>query len=611
MDKEKSSKTECETEPARERIVRTSDDSRKREHRDSDGFWDLGKPTPRVYEKPEFSDASLSTTSIENVADHPSNSPILPEKITERASNYGKNRIVNTINGSRISIGSYNRHSHRKGTDRGSFGGAPVRSESILCETYDKSEDKTTDPLIHRIDVRRREPSAEFYSRFRSDAFRSHRTPCPGPDRDSWQIAQFFSFIPQYAHMSRAQLESYYRIRECIRNEKYPQCDLSYLQLYIFEIINLPDEIPPSEGVRILANIWLAYRVQHPRLDGYLCEWLPDYCMLHDLPMPEVLFPIVPEVTPKSQFKEFFFNGVLPKRLDIAASTLIETVSDYDYRTSRYYADNKNVYDKMIPAAVAAVIEQAIASERGVFAGEKIYKITRESYSGAIISSEIKRTLEIEFSSFTRQAASRQTVTSWVKYSENMVRRIVGVKAKLGVNAPLTADAAIIEKFFMPHIPVGARSVPKEDEYMPRDYAKLYEAEKTGFDFDEALLIETSSWANTSRLTGESYDEAEQAEQVEQAERLEETPAHENDEPEKTEVKTEASLEREGLSYALEGEFSIFCRGKNIFEGDLADKINTLFLDVIGDVVLVAGNEGYELIEDYREDVEAWLNQTK
>ncbi len=64
---------------------------------------------------------------------------------------------------------------------------------------------------------------------------------------------------------------------------------------------------------------------------------------------------------------------------------------------------------------------------------------------------------------------------------------------------------------------------------------------------------------------------------------------------------------RTGLRAAMEGGFRAFCRERGLYEGDLADRINAVFLDCLGDVVLEADGTGFRFIEEYREDAEEWL----
>jgi hypothetical protein len=71
--------------------------------------------------------------------------------------------------------------------------------------------------------------------------------------------------------MNDKQQNFYLYVRDSIRNGDFMNAELSYILLYVFEIINLPHRIPPETGVRLLSDIWLNYRNRHPRLDVFLC----------------------------------------------------------------------------------------------------------------------------------------------------------------------------------------------------------------------------------------------------------------------------------------------------------------------------------------------------
>jgi hypothetical protein len=435
--------------------------------------------------------------------------------------------------------------------------------------------------------------------------------------------------------MSLAQITFYKAVRESIIRGEYPECDLSYVLLYIYEIINLPDMIPADEGVQLLANIWLGYRKMHPRRDSYLCEWLPDYCMIRGLSLPESLYPLLPEIVPKAQFKEFYFSVSTSAPTSTAshvnstelpfilAETLVEISSDYDYRSAKYYKENKVAYDTLIPASLSHVMHEAQIAGRGMFVSDRIYKITRDSYAGAVASSGIKRWLDIEFTSFTRRADTRDRVTALVKYAENKLRVVLGIKAKLTPGEVDPADARIIDTFFDPIIPAAAK-IRAEDRYMPSDYMKNYESEDSGFDFTAASEIERTSWSNTALLTGEDelIPEAELPEAPEIPGQLstegyfEEhtaqadgaSPASPRDSGEKS---GKDDIVRLGVKSALDGTFAKFCRERSLHEGDLADRINNVFIDVLGDIILEDRGSGYELIEDYREEMSEWLKMQK
>jgi len=673
--------TEADAPSTEEKLVRTGEriEAEKRD----DNFWDLGSPKPRVYEKPVFRSHSVGVTDVSAPDPEPvpgertaASERIVKDEIPRReldgfdvggtrtpgaqSNREGSaGRVIRTAEGYRsVQTGSYRRHTPRSPLSRSgnsSGGAAQERRKSPGSQVV-----KTYSPggaLIRTVTVRTWESDTEFYNRFLTDAARSHSTPYTGPS-DGLSPVPYTSFVPQYAHMSMAQLEYYRYVRESVRHGRTPPCDFPYILLYIYEIINLPELIPPEEGVRQLAALWLGYREAFPRLDGTLCEWVPDYCLIHGVSLPESLDPILPRIVPKAQLKEFYLDR---RTGDPAAfaRVVIENSSDYDFRNSRYYPDHRDAYERHIPAAVGAALEAGAAAGTGIFALDRTYRMTRDSYVGAVAASSVKRRIDLEFVSFTRRAETRGTVTAAVKYAENRLRAVLGVKAKLGTDGVSEEDAARIDAYFLPMLPTKEQiRRKKEDAYMPPDYLKNYEAETSGFDPDAAAAIEAESWANTSRLTGEDYGDADpsvpdDADLVPEAEgslstedlsamdlsamdlsamdlsamnpsaedpsikNMEETevPAvpdlpenAEKPEEHKEEPPEEDSAPiREGLRAAMDGRFRSFCRERGLYEGDLADRINAVFLDCMGDVVLETDGTGFRFIEDYREDAEEWL----
>ena len=628
---------EVDSLSAVDRVSRTSDVPEREEP--SDSFWNLGKPKPKVYAKPDFAGHSLTVTDVAGADPEPEKVPvktasaerILPREEFEakHGASGSSGRVVNTVDGYRaVPTSDYRRRSVTGRQTHAAPKKDPVKKRVMNPEDSLVRSYRPEGFLIDKIDVRRWESEVEFYGRFTADARLSHAASPVNPPDTRITPEPFFSYVPQYAHMTAKQVESYRWIRENIRLGRTPSCDLPYILLYIYEIINLPDVILPENGVKLLTRIWLGYRKSIPRLDSLMCEWFADYCMIHAQPMPEEIVPILREIVPKAQFKEFYLN-LRENELPEIGRILIEVSSDYDFRGSRYYSPNRDAYEEHIPKAVAAATQTQLKEKRGVFAFDRTYKMTRDSYCGAIVSSGIKRRIDLEFRSFTRRADSRDQVTGLVKYAENRLRQVVGVKAKLGVDGISAEDMAIIDAYFAPMIPEKKQKRPAEDAYMPADYMKNYESEDSGFDFSAALAIEQESWVNTSRLTGDEFQETPAVPEYEpdvpvtvegEISGDEEIPVTELPEPadappipETNDTQTEETTEsademiRAGLRAALDGRFRAWCRENNLYEGEMADRINTVFLDELGDVVLEDGGSGFTLIEDYREDVEQWL----
>ncbi len=586
----------------------------KNKRYDDDDFWDLGETRRKVYQKPSFSDKPIENTLIQQKSEQTGG--VSRESIPPAAKNDGQ-----------FSSKLYQRAADRTEIPTASYGGRQVRTSRYQASRPESAravqnranealrnaktikEYDCSGLLIRHVEIKPWAANVQFYQRFAAEAEIFH-----GKTGSPCDAVEFFAYVPQYSKMNDKQQNFYLYVRDSIRNGQYISADLSYLLLYIFEIINLPHLIPPEEGVRLLSDIWLNYRDRHPRLDVFLCEWMADYCLIHGVPLPRRLTPLLSGIVQKAQFKEFYLDLLPDNSMASLAKILLEFSSDYDYRRSRYYKGNEEAYEEKLSSVLAAVLQLAHDEKRGIFAFEKKYRQTRDAYCGAVTPAEIKRRIDVEFYSFTRPLETREIITNLVKYAENQLRLTLKIKAKLGVGDLDPRDREAIDRFFAPMMPKKrGRSAAAEE-----DYLKLYEAETTGFDFEAASEIEQMSWDNTNKLTAAEVNSAE----VDFAEpkpaeneitrpepaAMEEQPQEIRTESHTSESNTNDTAEKECLRAALDGSFRRFCHDHGYFADDMASKINELFLDIIGDIVLAEENGDYQLIEDYREDVTEWLN---
>lgn len=604
-----------------DKVVRAKD---RREEHGGEDFWDLGSPKERKYKRPNLSEKSLTPADVfaENKDDTVARTS---EKIPPRVSQ-NENYPSQTMNPFTSLKPQYRTSSYKRKPPVRQSAPQPIQKPSVEPpKVYEKHG-----ALISKITVESWSGETDFYTRFALDAEKSHLAKPQRPDEEM-KPAQFYSLVPQYSHMTGAQTEYYRRLREFWRHGKHPDCDSAYVMLYIFELLNL-NSVDKSEIARALSTVWLGYRERMPRLDSYMCEWLEDFCMINDLPLPNELFSHISEIAAKAHFKEYYFDALLSEDAlatqnhntrTLAAKALIYCYSDYVFSASKYYGENREKYEKYIPLAVSAVLDEGLKQKNGIFKCDKSYKVVVDTFIGCAVSSDKKKRVKIEFTSFLRGIETREYVTALVKYSENALRRSLGIKAKLGVKSLDEWTTAIVDSFFAPLMPKEKVKKPADEMYMPDGYLKNYEAETSGFDFDTAAEIERLSWANTARLTA-SEDEEKPAATDEAAEEdgisldgeissdiydvhdgdnvdnKEENP-QETDET--AEEPTDGDFMRSAVTAALEGRFREWAKESGYYEGEAQDRVNTYFLDIIGDVIL----EDFTFIEDYREDIEEWM----
>lgn len=470
--------------------------------------------------------------------------------------------------------------------------GAKLVSASSLKSPKSTSRDYSHSPLLYRVCVYPWPQKYNFYQRFCYDAerfFAVRGQDCPRAD--------YFSYIPQYAQLSTDQMRWYLWFRERVRHGEYPDdVDFPYILLLIYEIINLPHKLPPEKGAEQLSGIWLAYRKLHPELDKYLSEWMCDYCLVHEIPLPQSLTSILPAIIRRASFKEFYIASLPSQGEEIALSpkALLAAASDYNYTLNKYYADNKAAYDDFIPKAVAYAARAAGISPTP--STMRRAKTERDAFCGSLCAQTVKRRIVVEYYSFARSYEMRSHITAAAKAAENLLRRSLKIKSRLNVS---NADTEIVRhvQAYAASVLVTERSPKKIAENT--SYERYYDAPTTGIDFELSHKIEEESWENTARLTEEVEEIAAPVPEVTPAP----TPAEESEEE-------LSPAMRELLTALLSGEsLTEWCRRQSTRQDpqSLADTLNEMAADRIGDIILESDGDNWTLIEDYREDIASWI----
>ncbi len=460
--------------------------------------------------------------------------------------------------------------------------------------------------LIKHVEVSAWNNRFNFYENFLTDAKRLwNRT------AEKCEHTPFFSYIPQYSQLKYAQMKWYLWWRENVRGGVYLKSDFCYILLYIYEILNCTDLISPEIGVIKLCDIWLNYRGNHRRLDRYMAEWLCDYCLINKLPCPTArLKPILAEIGEIASLKEFYMDFSDADNL----SNSILGYSAHDFKKSRYVTDeNREIFERHMGGAVKAAAELILSKPEDCELIGTDYRVTRVSYESALCSYSAKRSVAVEYTSYTRSPKFRFIATDIVKYCENRIRAALGVRPRLKAEGLSDALKSHIDRYFSANLPVPKKqSQPAENTRVP-EYEKLYEPTVTEFSLSHALEIEKNSWDTTERLTSAFEDEA----PIEEISKPAEKTA-----PEVTDIPPAAD-EFHSLILTLDKEYIEVLRA--VYSGDrkgftaavnrigalpdgVIDKINETAFDLIGDIIIEPYEDTYRIIPDYEGELTKWLN---
>ncbi len=100
---------------------------------------------------------------------------------------------------------------------------------------------------------------------------------------DYLSAEEFYCFFPTYCAMSDKQLRTYFSWRTGVRNGVAEEISVSYVYLYIYELLSLIGAKDPLNAYNKILNFYKAYRVIDTRLDAYLPTWLKDFIIYYNL----------------------------------------------------------------------------------------------------------------------------------------------------------------------------------------------------------------------------------------------------------------------------------------------------------------------------------------
>lgn len=309
----------------------------------------------------------------------------------------------------------------------------------------------------------------------------------------------FMQYWPTYEAMNSAQRKWYFYWRSQVRQDNYLPADLSYVFLHIYEVIHLIGFDSAKDAFKYLANIWTHYRVQHPKLDGYLIDWLADFIVVYKLPQ-----------TPMNWYSHAIKRGghLTDQNISIEAclsdgnpnlmqmsSDMLELISGYKYTKSKFYQqyNNNGTIDRELRRGLET-IDKYLRQKHGkslfdYYRPPDVQQIKRYPFIGAVYEGR-RETINIaNVPSWSSVNDLHNAITSILKYSENRLRRQQNYRGTLrGVE--LEAEwATVLDLAF----PVQTGKIQKQPDVSIED--------KAAFAVDTPLTID---YSKVEALIGES-----------------------------------------------------------------------------------------------------------
>ena len=450
--------------------------------------------------------------------------------------------------------------------------------------------------LIRKVSILKFSDKYDFYGNFRKAAlvYYDFKT-------EKCDFVPFYSYMPQYSQLNPQQKSFYFYWRDCVRRGKYIKTDYSYFYLHIYEIINLPDKISPKDGLRMLLLLWKSYRKDLPNIDHNMSLWVEDYCLVNRLELPvEELSEFIFDVISTTEFKEFYLSDIKTMGVDGVSATLAY-LSEYDWRRGKYAGgDNRDAYEKHMLGAMSLLIYKLLESNAIYSAVTPPERFSRTAFRNSLCTHSVKCRLDVDYIPLSKAADLRNYVTAAVRYTENKLRALMGVKSRLAVK-DLPDDYKQTVDYYFDGL---FEKVNRERIQAAKpEYEKLYDAQSESLSFEGADEIERDSWTTTARLVSDCEDDVITSALADKHEVEMNVPSGDED----------CALDLHELRFVKAikdsdiDEVKRLSDERGVMPDAFAEIINEKVSENFGDVIISGAYPDLSLIEDYEDDIEKWL----
>lgn len=239
-------------------------------------------------------------------------------------------------------------------------------------------------------------------------------------------LVPFMSYWPTYDSMTQAQLRWYFYWRREVRVKNYMNTDLSYIFVYIYELINGIGYRNKEEGYKLLIDVWKAYRNEFPKLDHYLIDWTLDYIMLHQLEH-HITELIEDDLNLEAGpiYNMYLYKQYINTSNPITQNDIL-TIMSYKIKKSKFYIAGYGEQLLNEITRIVNIIDESIRKEYGkgileFFSPKEKVAVRRSVYISAVYAGN--ETYQLEYFAFTKHMPLIEFMDAIAKQVENRLRQ--------------------------------------------------------------------------------------------------------------------------------------------------------------------------------------------
>lgn len=318
-------------------------------------------------------------------------------------------------------------------------------------------------------------------------------------------FAPFMQYWPTYESMDRSQKAWYFFWRNEVRNGHYPDTDLSYIFVHIYEILSGCGWKNSSDGYAQLMNLWEAYRERFPKLDNYLFDWSHDFAQLHNLnySMPDGSSLRLPSQPALRDMLIERHREDKPLKLSFL---LVDALCDYSIAGSKFYKDgNQMLMHDAIPRVVS-LADASLLKKKGkgileLYGPNRTRKQTYYAFQSAVCPYANKR-MEVAVRAYTSSQKLRTFINELVRYAENVLREMYGYRGRLrGVELDLETATLVRSFLKKEYSPKAVTPVPQKKVEINLDLTVIETLRAESNAVRDALEVAEEAVAETRLLT--------------------------------------------------------------------------------------------------------------
>ena len=429
--------------------------------------------------------------------------------------------------------------------------------------------------------------------------------------------ANFNMYFPYYQNMGYDYLRTYFTWRTKVRNGDMEQTSLSYIFLYIYELLSGIGTENPTDGLSKLLLVWNTFSKEHPPIEKYLSKWFKDYFVFYELP--DSFSDFIEEHKLQKYYSlTLLFDESVENKLE-----LWNSISGYDVTNSKFYKeDNEQLISDCFDMVLAA-IQKFCTARNTRFEDLLIYSVSRRSpwqpFKQALFQSRAKQTdREIKLSEFERYYCKHG------EWTANLPIYYSSQKDFIGYIIKKTEACLRQEVKYKYKLVADIRAGMKPFRELQRPAAKRAELDKiiekavSDFYINLNRIAVKVDHTNLARIRDEALETQEQLIVTEEDVASVAGTCQENRPPDIPDTPVTLSfadgwkalktaltdIELKALSLALQegADIKAFADENGIMLEVLADSINEKAADLIGDSLLELDDE-IILYDEYRDNI--------